>query len=433
MQKLLIFFAFFAVKTLFAQTTEADYIFKNVNIITMLDNNVLKKKTIVIKDGKIIEISDKTKYKSSNTIDAKGKYLLPSMADAHVHLPESDEELEKVMKLNLINGVTKLRSMRGEWKDEERRKKFNSQSSYYPQLYLSPPPVHRNQEFSVDDLEKYVKGSKDYGFDFVKILSIKSPDLLKKLDSLCKKYEVKIGGHYPDHPKGVRFSDAVVFGTNYNAFEHLGGLVGEPESYEDRIKNIKQNNIFICPTMQWYAIGYGQYGIDEMLKQRGMEYIPTEIKNDWAEKSKIYREKLGKEGFEKEKNEYAVEMQERFKVTKRLNDEGVKLLLSPDNSSKFIVSGFGMLEEMNLYKKANLSNFEILKSATTNFALLFNENYGTIETGKNADFILLLQNPLQDLKALENIEAVFNNKFYLDKKQLNEIAKSVLQKSTVKN
>lgn len=170
-----------------------------------------------------------------------------------------------------------------------------------------------------------------------------------------------------------------------------------------------------------------------MLKQRGMEYIPTEIKNDWAEKSKIYREKLGKEGFEKEKNEYAVEMQELFKVTKRLNDEGVKLLLSPDSSSKFIVSGFGMLEEMNLYKKANLSNFEILKSATTNFALLFNENYGTIETGKNADFILLSQNPLQDLNALENIEAVFYNKFFLDKMQLNEIAKSVLPKSTGKN
>lgn len=428
MKKLLIYFALFTAEILFAQAQEADYIFKNVNIITMKDDKVLKKKTIVMKDGKIIEISNKTKYKSNNTIDTKGKYLLPSMADAHVHFPENDEELEKVMKLNLINGVTKLRSMRGDWKDVERKKKFNAQSSYYPQLYLSPPPIHRSNEYSVEDLEKYVKASKDYGFDFIKILSIKSSSYLKQLDSLCKKYEVKIGGHYPDNPTGVRFSDEVVFGTNYNSIEHLGGLVGEPESYENRLKNIKQNNIFICPTMQWYVVGYGQLGIDEMLNQRGMEYIPTAIKNDWAEKSKIYREKLGKEGFEKEKNEYAVEMKERFKVVKRLNDEGVKLLLSPDSSSKFIVSGFGMLEEMNLYKKANLSNFDILKSATTNFALLFNGNYGTIETGKEADFILLSQNPLQDLKALENIEAVYYNKFYLDKKQLNDIAKSVQPK-----
>src|SRR5690554_7208191 len=142
----------------------------------------------------------------------------------------------------------------------------------------------------------------------------RSPDLLSKLDSLCKKYEMNMGGHYPDDPKGVRFSDQMVFSTNFNSIEHLGGLVGEPDSYENRVKNIKQNNIFICPTMQWYAVGYSQYGIDEMLNQRGMEYIPTEIKTDWAEKSKIYREKFGKEGFEEEKAKYALEMQERFNV-----------------------------------------------------------------------------------------------------------------------
>lgn len=428
MQKLLIFFTFFALKILFSQTTEADYIFKNVNIITMKDNKVLQNKTIVIKNGKIIEISDKTKYKSKNIINTKGKYLMPSLADAHVHLPEKGEELEKVMKLNLINGVTKIRSMRGDWNDVNRRIKYTYEKDYYPRLYVSPPPIHRSHEFLEEDLEKYVKASKDYGFDFVKILSIKSPDLLKKLDILCKKYDLKIAGHYPENQSGEGFSDDLVFSTNYNSFEHLGGLIGDPEHFENRIKKIKQNNIFVCPTMQWYAVGYGQYGIDEMLNQRGMEYITKETKTDWAEKSKNYREKLGKEGFEQEKNKYSIEMQERLKVTKRLNDEGVKLLLSPDSSSKFIVSGFGMLEEMKLYKKANLSNFDILKSATTNFALLFNGNYGTIETGKDADFILLSQDPLQDLQALENIEAVFHNKFYVDKKQLNEIAKSVLPK-----
>jgi hypothetical protein len=252
--------------------------------------------------------------------------------------------------------------------------------------------------------------------------------MLKQLDSICKKYDVKIAGHYPEDANGVSFPDDMVFSTNYKTFEHLGGLIGESEHFENRVKKMKQNNIFVCPTMQWFAIGYGQYGVDEMLNQKGMEYIPTEIKKDWAEKSKNYREKLGKEAFEQEKNKYAIEMQERLNATKRLNDEGVKLLLSPDSSSKFIVPGFGMLEEMKLYKKANISNFDILKSATTNFAMLFNENYGTIETGKNADFILLSQNPLQDIKALENIDAVFYNKFYLDKKQLNEIAKSILPK-----
>ena len=96
----------------------------------MKDDKVLHNKTIVIKDGKIIEIANKTKYKSNNTINAKGKYLMPSLADAHVHLPEKDEELEKVMKLNLINGVTKMRSMRGDWKDVNRRIKYTLEKNY---------------------------------------------------------------------------------------------------------------------------------------------------------------------------------------------------------------------------------------------------------------------------------------------------------------
>ncbi|MFM9403169.1 hypothetical protein [Myroides odoratimimus] len=57
-----------------------------------------------------------------------------------------------------------------------------------------------------------------------------------------------------------------------------------------------------------------------MMDQRAMQYIPEAIKKDWAEKSINYRIKLGKEEFEAEKQKYALEMQERFNMTKKLND-----------------------------------------------------------------------------------------------------------------
>lgn len=407
---------------------QADYIFKNVNVVTMVNDKVLPKQDVVISNSKIVEIANKTKYKATKTINAKGKYLMPSLADAHVHFPENEEEFEKLLKLNVINGVTKLRSMRGEWNDIERKNNYNTSDSFYPKLYLSAPPIRRNYEFTTDELEQFVKAAKDYNFDFIKILSIKNPEALIELDQLVKKYNLQLGGHFPDNPKGVRFTDEVIFNTGFKSIEHLGGLINEPASFENRIKNIKKNNIFICPTMQWYAVGYGQYDIDEMLQQNGMQFIPEEIKKDWAEKSKIYRDKLGKQGFEEERNAYAQEMQERFKVTKKLNDKGVRLLLSPDSSSKFIVPGFGMFEEMKLYHKAGLSNFDILKSATSNFSLLFNENYGTIEVGKDADFILLNSNPLEKISAFESIDGLFFNNQYLDDAFLENIADSILPK-----
>lgn len=428
MKKIFLLISLFTVKMLFSQVLEADIIFKNVNIITMKDDKVLQGKTVVVKNGKIIEINDKTEYKSAKIINTKGQYLMPTLADAHVHLPTEETEFERVMKLNLINGVTKIRSMRGEWKDASRKIKYQYEKEYLPKLYISPPPMHRSYDMNAEQFDEYVNAAKEYGFDFIKILSIKSPKDLKILDSICAKYNMQLGGHFPDEPKGTRFSDDEIFRKNLKSIEHLGGLIGELEKVENRIKKIKEFNVFITPTMQWYAIGYGQYDIPEMLNQRGMEYISSDIKNKWEKDTREYRGKLGKKGFEEEKNKYSKEMQERFVMTKRLNDERVKLLLSPDSSTKFIVPGFGMMEEMKLYQKAGVSNYDILRAATTNFALLFNENYGTIEVGKDADFLLLNQNPLQNINALGNIEAIYYNKTYLDKKQLAEIAKSTLPK-----
>lgn len=64
-----------------SQAQEADIIFKNVSIVSMIENAILKNKTIAIKDGKIIEIADKIKTKAKETIDAKGAFLMPSLSD----------------------------------------------------------------------------------------------------------------------------------------------------------------------------------------------------------------------------------------------------------------------------------------------------------------------------------------------------------------
>lgn len=402
------------------------YIFKNVNVLSMSSEEVLENQTLVVKRGKIIDIATTTEYTSDNIIDAKGKYLMPTLADAHVHFPKEDVDFEKVMKLNLINGVTKLRSMRGKWEDVKRKEKYNTSDSYYPKLYISPPVLHRSYELNYQELEKYVLTAKNYGFDFIKILSIKDEETLRNLNKLSEKHQVAIGGHFPFNPQGPTISDELIFSKNYTSTEHLGGLIGDSDNLETRISYIKNNDVYVCPTLQWYAIGYGQYEIDEMLNQRGMEYIAESIKSDWTEGTKTYRAKLGKEGFALEKENYAKEMQERFNIVKRLNEESVKLLLSPDSSSKFIVPGFGFFEEIKLYKNAGLSNYDILRAATVNFASLFNENYGLIGVGAEADFMLLASNPLENIEALQEIDAIYFNGQYLDKTQLDEIAKSVL-------
>lgn len=410
----------------FSQKNEADYVIKNVSIIPMNKETVLKDKDIFITKGKIISIekSGKSKIKARQEVNGMGKYIMPSLSDAHVHLPEAEKDLKRFFDLNLMNGVTKLRSMRGTWEHKDWRDKYNSKDVMAPKLYISSPPISRNYDLTKEDIVAYVKAAKENDYDIVKMMSIKSQDVFVLFDDVCKQYDMKIAGHFISNPKGIVIDDDIIFKSSFNSIEHLGGLIGEPEKLESRINALKNNDIYVCPTLLWYKIAYGLFDLDEIIKIPGMEFYDEKTKKEWVEKTKIYREKTGKEAIEEELKLYGKEMEERLMVLKQLEMSGIKLLLSPDSSSKYTVPGFSVLTEMQLYKKAGLSNYAILQASTVNFANYFNDTtYGTIEEGKLADFILLNENPLEDLNTLQNIEGVFYNFQFLNKTDLEKLRK----------
>ena len=399
----------------------SNLVIKNVAVINMVTNKAIKNQDVIVKAGKIISIANAQEqdYKKMVVIDGNGKYMMPSLTDAHVHLPKNESDLERFFILNLINGVTKVRSMRGDWKHLEWREKYNTETSVYPKLYLSAPAISRRDDFSSEELQEFIENARD--FDFVKILSIKNETLFKMLDSLCEVNEIKIGGHFPSN-----LTDAQIFKSSYASFEHLGGLTGQSELLENRLQEIKKKTIFICPTLSWYSVGSGRYSYEELRTQPGMQYVSKEMVNSWIEKTKQYRDKLGAKAYKEEVNIELGKLDEKYHIIKKLNELGVNMLLSPDSSSKYMVAGFGVVGEMELLKNAELSNFEILKMATVNFSDFFKEDYGTIEAGKEADFILLNDNPLENINTLKTIEGVFFNENYLSKDALNKLSESIL-------
>lgn len=411
------------------KTIEVDFLITNISIVPMNIETVLRTKDIAINKGKIVAIVQHKKgiYTGKQIIDGTSKYLLPTFADAHVHLPDEEKDLEKYLTLNLINGVTKLRSMRGDDKHLEWRRKYNTITSLYPKMYLSATPIHRSQDFTNEQLTKYVKYLKDSRFDFIKVLSVKNQNIFIQLDKLCKKNNLKMAGHFPSDPQGLVISDDIIFNSNLNSIEHLGGLVGDPTTFESRIRLMKDKNIFSCPTLRWYEIAYGAFDINTIQKQKGIEYIEPKTVTEWVDKTVKYREEMGEKALKEEIDFYAKEIDERLLVINKLSKDGVKLLLSPDSSSKFIIPGFGMMDEIKLYKKAGLSNYDILKAVTVNFANYFNDkSYGTIEVGKNADFMIINDNPFQQLETLQNIQSLFFNNNYLDKNKLESLSKEAL-------
>ena len=78
---------------------------------------LLENQTIIIKAGKIIQISpsqDLQLAKENTIIDGTGKYMIPGLWDAHIHFSFIKEMAPNMLDLFLAYGITSVREIQGE-------------------------------------------------------------------------------------------------------------------------------------------------------------------------------------------------------------------------------------------------------------------------------------------------------------------------------
>ncbi|KEO73963.1 amidohydrolase family protein [Anditalea andensis] len=86
MRKLIfIFSAFLIFGTASAQTKKGDLLIKNATVITVTDG-ILEDTDILVENGLIRRIGKGLSGGNGTTIDAKGKYVMPGIIDAHSHI-----------------------------------------------------------------------------------------------------------------------------------------------------------------------------------------------------------------------------------------------------------------------------------------------------------------------------------------------------------
>ncbi|MEO6304322.1 MAG: amidohydrolase family protein [Bacteroidia bacterium] len=422
----LLFIFLFVSEIVFSQ----NLILKNVTVIPVNHDVAITNCNVYISNGKIVKIQAygaKQIMKGYTVMDCAGKFLIPGLADMHAHFPGKEDpiQLEEYLKLNLAAGVTTIRSMRGKASQLSLRDSIALGKKLAPEIFVSYVFPSNDSLLTKDSIEKVVLYAKNKKYDFIKYLGGLNETNFGYMAESCKRNEIVLAGHAYGKMGLEKAMDA-----GFASAEHYQPLLAsyrrDSVIFKNTLDNMKTKGIAFCPTLSFYHIYSFEFPEKILMERNGMNYVSNKVKTEWLkeynEAMKSTKEQL-KDAF---KGNYVDMYRSQFakfnKIFKQAVDAGVLVLLSPDDGI-FNVPGFGMYEEMKLYKNAGLSNYQVLKCATYNAAVYFKQQklWGSVEVGKKANLLLLNANPLESIENIKEVEGtLLNGKYYSQKELLNK-------------
>lgn len=420
--RLIIAFLFFAF-VLPAQ----NMVITNVSVIPVNTNTVLSNVNVYITGGvidKIVAADVKLPFMNYKVVEGKGKFLMPGMADMHAHFPEKNGifRMQEYLRFQMAAGVTTLRSMRGEDSHLKLRDSVLKGQKTAPDIFVSYVfPDGSDSLMNKEKISELIYAAKIKKYDFVKYLGGLKAKNMHLLSEACYEYKIPLAGHAYNNSLSQSVQRDFVSVEHFQPI--LSAFAGGSPSNEDLLKMIKDKKIAMCPTLSFYNVISFRYPVSELENRNGMNVVRKETKEIWLEEYNEtmdgVRKMLDNDFEAKHVNGYKKKFSEFDGILKMLADKDVLLLLSPDDGM-FNVPGFAMAEEMKLYKNAGLSNYQIIKCATINAAVVLknDKTNGTVEVGKKANLLLLNANPLENIENIKLVEGTIINGKYLSQKDI---------------
>ena len=382
----------------------------------------------------------------TTTIDGSGKYIIPGLAEMHAHIPPpatDAKRIEETLFLYLSNGITTIRGMLGDPLHLELREKAKKGEIVSPRIFTSSPSLNGNSVTSIEEAKEKVTAYQNDGYDFLKIHPGIQLEIFNQIVKTANEVGIPFSGHVPvdvgirhaleskyasiDHVDGFLEGlvpesenvDPTANGFFGYAFTHLAQM----EKIDELVQMAKENEVWIVPTQSLFERWFAPISADELLRQPEMKYMPEATLANWRNTKDRY---MAEEDFN-------LEQWQRFdsirkQLIKKLSENGHGILLGSDAPQLFNVPGFSIHHEIQGMLDSGMSAEEILKSGTINPAIFFDmqDTFGEIKEGLDADLVLLNANPLEDLKALQQISGVMLQGKWISKteidKRLAEIA-----------
>ena len=376
---------------------------------------------ILVQDGKIKDIvPDTTDLHDYKIVDLHGHYILPGLINMHVHLAGSGKPQKKqrdneklvhtimsssltrtiaykmvagFAKDELLGGVTTIRTVGGLGSFDTRlRDEIEAGTKTGPRILasnqgISVPGGHMAGSVavaasSISDALAHLEQSEKEKVDLIKLMitggvldakekgvpgELKMPPEMVR--AICEKAHADgylVAAHV-ESPEGVR----VALENGVDSIEHGAKLS------EDMIKLFKERDAFLCTTIS-PALPYALF--DRSITNA------TEVEQ--------YNGNVVFEGI--------------VDCAKAALANDIPVVLGNDVGCPWITQYDFWRELYYFHKYVGVSNSFAIYTATKRSAELagIGDLTGSIEKGKYADLIITAKNPLEDLKALRNLEMV---------------------------
>ncbi len=378
-------------------------------------------KAILVDGEKIVDIVDATaNLDGYEVVDLAGKYIMPGLINMHVHIPANGKPkdkptnyaaLGKLLKFGLVrkvifnmcqnyvkdevlSGTTTIRSVGGVFHfDSKLRDKINAGKTVGPRIIasdyaVSVPGGHMTGTValpatSVEEAVAMVQDLHDNGADWIKVMITGGV-----LDALV-----------PGEPGVLRMPKEYVKAVCDKAHElghkvaaHVEGAEGMQIALENGVDTIEHGGKPNDQTVK-------------LFKERGAALVATispVLPYSIMDQSVSHVDEVGLI------NGKAL-LENMTECIKLCRANGIPVGLGTDVGCPF-TTHYDMWRELYWYHKfIGVSYSECIYSATGLNAKLagIDDEVGTIEKGKSADFIVLTSNPLEDVSVLRDPDAVY--------------------------
>lgn len=408
---------------------QAVIVFTGVTVVPMDRDEVLPNQTVVIENGRIAYVgAPRSSPAGATTIDARGKFLMPGLAEFHAHVPSGNQAMHahRALTLYVLAGVTTARGMLGAPMHLALRDSIRAGQLLGPRLLTSGPSFNNNSVSSPAVAVAMVTDQKNAGYDLLKIHPGVPRSAFDSLAATANRLRIPFAGHVP-----LEVGLDVALTSKYSTIDHLDGLIEamyngaapltpqlngffglgivrqlEQSRFQSIIDRVKVSGVAMVPT-EILLDNYANDLTGEQLTSRAefRYWVPQQVAAWKAQKDNI----LAQLPVPKEQRQEFLALRRRF--IKALHDAGVLFLLGSDAPQLWNVPGFSAHRELGALVAAGLTPFQALRTGTVNVARFLGEENraGVVRSGARADLILLDANPLQDVSNTLRIHGVVVN------------------------